>query len=106
MRPSDAGPLCRHPHPLDPTVHVECAACGATCDVRGASRCQGAVPDLCGSYLCEICEVRCWGCNLPVCEEHRQIVDGHVSCDECRRVIFAEVVDNALAAIAALSEVA
>ncbi len=48
-----------------------------------STRCQGAVPDLCASYLCDGCEVKCWGCNLVVCEQHCSKVDGHVQCDRC-----------------------
>ncbi len=101
-RSSDAGPICRAPHYDD----VQCVACNQYHPRTASSCCQGAVPDNCASYLCEACEVKCWGCNLPVCEEHRQVIEGHVSCDDCRRAILIEAITELAAAALAYAEVA
>lgn len=98
---SDAGPLCRVPRLSDPTEYVTCSGCNATCAKLGATRCQGAVPDLCGSYVCELCETRCWGCNLVVCQEHAKRIDGHVQCDECTAGISARKVRDLVEALEA-----
>ncbi len=79
---------------------VRCDDCYRWHPKTSSTRCQGAaggvdkdggiIPaDTCLSYLCDGCEVRCWGCNLVTCEQHRtEIKDsdgerGHVQCDRC-----------------------
>lgn len=100
-RASDAGEFCRRPHPMDPTEYVTCAACLQRTPKTSASRCQGAVPDLCCSYVCDEHRSKCWGCNLPVCPEHAITIDRHIQCAQCA----AEITNYAVLALAEALEV-
>ncbi len=101
-RTSDAGPdqqcKCCSPNA------VKCASCDGWNDTHASSRCQGAVPDLCGSYLCDGCDTRCWGCNLPVCEEHATRIDGHVQCECCSLAIATSAVLDMAEALETMPE--
>jgi hypothetical protein len=104
-RESDAGPICRHPHHLDPTVYIRCSACLHDVPKTSATRCQGALPDLCTSYVCDECAIKCDSCDLVCCEEHRTGYDVAQAfwCDSCDSIAIQERIQ---AAASILAEVA
>lgn len=79
---------CYHWHPKTSSYRCQGAAGGV--DTAGK-----IIPaDTCLSYLCDGCEIKCWGCNLVVCEQHRTTVEGHVQCDVCSLAIAASAVED------------
>ncbi len=101
-RTSDAGPEDQQCKCCSDSV--KCASCDGWNDKRSSVRCQGAVPDLCASYLCDGCDTRCWGCNLPVCEEHLTRVGGHVQCNCCSLAIASSAVLDLAEALESIPE--
>lgn len=90
-RASDAGPMPRVPHVDD----VKCVACNCHVSKWSAWRCEGAaggvdskgviIPaDMCCSMQCDDCLVKCFACNLPVCADHRNKIDGETLCQTCQ----------------------
>lgn len=83
------------------SVTLGCPHCGATYTVDRDEdgpytlppaltyRCQGATPDLCEHRACRHCRTDCTLCGLPVCEEHAQLADGGLVCDNCRATFGA-----------------
>lgn len=109
-RASDAGPDTRQTCTCCSDDQVQCSECFGWHAKTSSSRCQGAAggvdkqgryiqADTCTSYACDGCEVRCWGCNLPVCSEHAQQVDKHVQCETCSMAIACSAVVDLAAAL-------
>lgn len=84
---------------LPKSLNLDCPACGAVipteiefdadedgtfgyCELE-AWTCCGS--DTCQAQLCEECRVDCYSCNLPVCEEHRRLIEGKPWCEICRK---------------------
>lgn len=80
---------------LPKSLDLDCPTCGAVVPTEvdydegvGSAEletwtCCGS--DVCQAQLCEECRVDCYSCNLPVCEEHRRLIEGKPWCEICRK---------------------
>lgn len=79
---------------------VDCPSCGAVWTVeRGETevpkyerfRCQhDNGNEMCMQDMCSHCVVKCFGCCVSICEEHRRTVDGDTYCLACAKQLEDE----------------